>query len=226
MLKISWSSYSMSLIWRRLNDVLLKLINKFSVALFTCTFALGGAAVGAIAGAIKGQTTETGLSRGFVVGAVAGAVTAVQLMDLVVNGLPFPKVALIRSLINGKVFREWVSPALLKAYQWQMSAIDTSEREFSDIFDIHTLNGLSQDSIKELPIHNFNGTTSYSNTSCSICLEDLKNGEVVRWLPRCKHIFHVECVDEWLMRQGSCPICRKNVSSPHIQDSTLFKYAN
>lgn len=28
--------------------------------------------------------------------------------------------ALICSLVNGKIFMEWVSPAVLKAYQWQV----------------------------------------------------------------------------------------------------------
>ncbi|KAL1567014.1 RING-type E3 ubiquitin transferase [Salvia divinorum] len=199
-------SYSM-------NGVLLKLINKLYVA--TCIIALGGAAVGAITGAIKGQTTETGLSRGFVIGALAGAVTGVQLMDLVLNGDPLPKVALMRSVINGKVFREWVCPELLKAYHWQMSVVETStsRREFSDIFDVDdTSSGLSQDCIKQLPICNFNDTISYSDTSCTICLQKIKNGQVGRWLPRCKHTFHVECIDGWLMRQASCPICRTHVS--------------
>lgn len=53
---------------------------------------VGGAIVGVISGALKGQTTETGLLRGVGVGAVAGAITAVQLMELVLNGEPFSKV--------------------------------------------------------------------------------------------------------------------------------------
>lgn len=35
--------------------------------------------------------------------------------------LIFVQVALICSLVNGKIFMEWVSPAVLKAYQWQVS---------------------------------------------------------------------------------------------------------
>lgn len=31
------------------------------------------------------------------------------------------QVALLRSLVDGKVFMEWVGPAVLKAYQWQAS---------------------------------------------------------------------------------------------------------
>ncbi|KAH6835612.1 hypothetical protein C2S53_007646 [Perilla frutescens var. hirtella] len=214
----------MSLICRKLgisqNGVFFKLLNKIYVALLTCIFALGGGAVGAIAGAIKGQTTETGFSRGLFVGAVTGAVTGVQLMDL----HPFSKVALISSLVNGKIFMEWVSPALLKAYQWQViSSTETSMSEFSDIFDVVTLEGvgLSPDSIKELPVHDFyDAHTSHTplslQTSCVICLQKLKNGEAARSLPSCKHMFHLHCIDQWLMRQGSCPICRKQIESKSL----------
>ncbi|KAK6132945.1 hypothetical protein DH2020_033329 [Rehmannia glutinosa] len=192
--------------------VLIRLVKKFALALLICVFALGGATIGAITGAIKGQTTETGFTRGFGVGAVAGAITGVQLMELISNGEPFSKVALICSLIDGKIFMEWVSPAMLKAYQWQVSTTETSLRETSDIFEVNTIRGLSQDTIKELPVYKFcnaeTSTSSCSETTCAICLQD---GEYVRLLSNCKHFYHLHCIDEWLIRQGSCPICRKDV---------------
>ncbi|XBH76798.1 hypothetical protein VPH35_103381 [Triticum aestivum] len=47
---------------------------------------------------------------------------------------------------------------------------------------------------------------------CSVCLEDLEDREMVRQLPSCKHIFHVECVDMWLHSHTTCPICRCDLS--------------
>ncbi|KAH6822795.1 hypothetical protein C2S53_017091 [Perilla frutescens var. hirtella] len=192
------------------------LLKKFAVALLTCIFALGGAIIGVISGALKGQTTETGLLRGVGVGLVAGAITAVQLMELILNGEPFSKAALICSLVNGKIFMEWVSPAVLKAYQWQISTMDmeTGLREISDIFEVNTMRGLSQDVIEELPIFEFNNVEtpcSCSDSSCAICLQDLRDGESTRLLPSCRHFFHTHCIDEWLSRQGTCPVCRKDV---------------
>ncbi|XP_057809809.1 NEP1-interacting protein-like 1 [Salvia miltiorrhiza] len=190
------------------------LLKKFAVALLTCIFALGGAIVGVISGALKGQTTETGLLRGVGVGAVAGAITAVQLMELILNGEPFSKAALICSLVNGKIFMEWVSPAVLKAYQWQISTMETGLREISDIFEVNTIRGLSQDTIKELPSFEFNTAetaATCSDTSCAICLQDLRDGESTRLLPSCRHFFHIHCIDQWLSRQATCPVCRKDV---------------
>ncbi|GFQ08700.1 nep1-interacting protein 1, partial [Phtheirospermum japonicum] len=175
---------------------------------------VGGATIGVISGALKGQTTETGILRGVGVGAVAGAITGVQLIELVLNGEPFSKVALICSLVNGKIFMEWVSPAVLKAYQWQISTMETGFREISDIFEVNTDRGLSQDTIQELPSYEFNDAEAVApcpDTSCAICLQDLKHRESTRLLPNCQHFFHMRCIDEWLTRQGNCPICRKDV---------------
>ncbi|KAJ1278834.1 hypothetical protein BS78_04G109500 [Paspalum vaginatum] len=49
---------------------------------------------------------------------------------------------------------------------------------------------------------------------CSVCLEDILEGEVVRQLPACKHLFHVECVGMWLHSHRTCPVCRCNLLPP------------
>ncbi|KAJ1256833.1 hypothetical protein BS78_K290900, partial [Paspalum vaginatum] len=46
---------------------------------------------------------------------------------------------------------------------------------------------------------------------CVICLGLVQVGEVVRRLPTCKHLFHVECIHSWLRSQSTCPICRAAV---------------
>jgi hypothetical protein len=42
---------------------------------------------------------------------------------------------------------------------------------------------------------------------CTICLENYKIGEYYRMLP-CEHTFHKRCIDKWLFKKMSCPICR------------------
>ncbi|KAM0833387.1 hypothetical protein ACQ4PT_064286 [Festuca glaucescens] len=49
---------------------------------------------------------------------------------------------------------------------------------------------------------------------CSVCLEDVHGGEIVRQLPACRHIFHVECVDMWLQSHRTCPMCRSVIKPP------------
>ncbi|KAF1867748.1 hypothetical protein Lal_00050181 [Lupinus albus] len=53
---------------------------------------------------------------------------------------------------------------------------------------------------------------------CSVCLSDLEEGEEVKKLPRCKHSFHLQCIDMWLHSHHDCPLCRTPVgpSSHHF----------
>ncbi|CAL1372250.1 unnamed protein product [Linum trigynum] len=43
---------------------------------------------------------------------------------------------------------------------------------------------------------------------CSICLADYRNSDVLRLLPDCGHLFHLKCVDPWLLKHPTCPFCR------------------
>merc|ERR1711916_41091 len=41
---------------------------------------------------------------------------------------------------------------------------------------------------------------------CVICLGEYEEGDDLRRLG-CGHNFHIECVDEWLKRNFTCPLC-------------------
>ncbi|KAJ1255293.1 hypothetical protein BS78_K267000 [Paspalum vaginatum] len=45
-------------------------------------------------------------------------------------------------------------------------------------------------------------------TTCSVCLAELEDGEAVWLLTACMHFFHAACADPWLRRHATCPICR------------------
>ncbi|GCB61974.1 hypothetical protein scyTo_0004184 [Scyliorhinus torazame] len=47
---------------------------------------------------------------------------------------------------------------------------------------------------------------------CVICMMDFDYGDQIRFLP-CMHIYHVECIDEWLMRSFTCPSCMEPVDA-------------
>ncbi|XP_020418146.1 NEP1-interacting protein 2 isoform X3 [Prunus persica] len=191
---------------------LIGVINRVVFTVFTCILALvvgfvGGAIMGAIHGAVTGQTTETGLVTGAGIGCLAGAIAAIQLMDLGVDGQSLSKVALLGGMVNGKVFMEWVSN------------LETTYRDISEIYDIAGAKGLSHECIQRLPQSTFrssNMVESCNDFCCSICLQELKEGECARELPTCRHFFHVACIDQWLKQQSSCPMCRTRVHTENV----------
>ncbi|KAL1348424.1 E3 ubiquitin-protein ligase SDIR1 isoform X1 [Arachis duranensis] len=48
--------------------------------------------------------------------------------------------------------------------------------------------------------------------TCSVCLEQVNIGDVLRSLP-CLHQFHANCIDPWLRQQGTCPVCKFRAGS-------------
>ncbi|KAG8794645.1 hypothetical protein FRB91_010227 [Serendipita sp. 411] len=53
-----------------------------------------------------------------------------------------------------------------------------------------------------------------SQSECAICLCDFEVGDKVRVLP-CGHIFHMDEVDPWLIKQKKlCPVCKYDVTNP------------
>ncbi|GAB4826594.1 hypothetical protein Ancab_033488 [Ancistrocladus abbreviatus] len=196
-----------------------KLLKRAVFCAGTCFFAFGGALVGGIAGAMKGQTTETGFCRGAAIGVISGAIVALELLDSIVSGHFSSKVAVFGSVVNGKAFREWVSPAVLKAYQWQISMLEGNGNEVSDIFDVDEIRGMTSELVRKLPEINFCycQIPAPHAVCCTICIQNLVDGERVRILSGCEHLFHLNCIDEWLVRSATCPVCRRQVGSEGLE---------
>ncbi|RIA05045.1 hypothetical protein BRARA_K00650 [Brassica rapa] len=45
-------------------------------------------------------------------------------------------------------------------------------------------------------------------TDCSVCLSEFEEEEMLRLLPKCRHAFHLSCIDTWLRSHTNCPLCR------------------
>ncbi|CAL5024968.1 unnamed protein product [Urochloa decumbens] len=50
-------------------------------------------------------------------------------------------------------------------------------------------------------------------TECAVCLGAFDADELLRVLPGCRHAFHAECVDTWLLAHSTCPVCRRRVAA-------------
>ncbi|KAF8101108.1 hypothetical protein N665_0210s0043 [Sinapis alba] len=193
-------------------------------AILTFFFALVGTLLGAVTGALIGQETESGFIRGAAVGAISGAVFSIEVFEssLVLwksnesrFGCLLYLIDVIVSLISGRLVRERIGPAMLSAVQSQMGAVDATFDELSSIFDTGGSKGLTGDVVDRIPKIKITGRNnldaSGNKDSCSVCLQDFQLGETVRSLPHCHHMFHLPCIDNWLLRHGSCPMCRRDL---------------
>ncbi|CUV06554.1 unnamed protein product [Cryptosporidium hominis] len=69
---------------------------------------------------------------------------------------------------------------------------------------------------------------SKNNYSCVICLNNICDEDLVRKLP-CRHIYHFNCIDEWVKIKSNCPLCNINLTSiynQNIRDRELMHSPN
>jgi len=52
---------------------------------------------------------------------------------------------------------------------------------------------------------------------CGICRNNFQSMEICRKLLACQHFFHQRCVDSWLHRNNTCPMCRRSVVGSSTQ---------
>jgi hypothetical protein len=69
--------------------------------------------------------------------------------------------------------------------------------------------------------------TNNITEQCVICLENMEstdNNNPLLTL-ECSHIFHKKCIDDWLNRTQTCPMCRKKVEPDNtIRDLTINRF--
>ncbi|KAL9993477.1 putative transcription factor C2H2 family [Helianthus debilis subsp. tardiflorus] len=86
------------------------------------------------------------------------------------------------------------------------------------------VSGIDKTVIESLPVFRFSTLKGWRNgLECSICLSRFEDVEVLRLLPKCKHAFHIGCVDKWLESHSGCPLCRCEVS---VEDVTCFEFSS
>jgi len=59
--------------------------------------------------------------------------------------------------------------------------------------------------------------TPFPHATCSICLDDFQAESECHQF-HCFHIFHEECIGEWLAKHDSCPDCRKPITKEAIRN--------
>ena len=61
---------------------------------------------------------------------------------------------------------------------------------------------------------------------CSICLDEFNAQNEVVVLRRCKHMYHLSCIQEWATHNKSCPLCRHVVDRLNVFNIITEKSSN
>ena len=70
--------------------------------------------------------------------------------------------------------------------------------------------------LKFLPVWEIRENKKHdNNNNCVICLYDFQIGDIISSLPCC-HIFHTQCIQNWLKNELNCPVCKFEVTLSSI----------
>ncbi|KAL7109104.1 hypothetical protein ACP275_06G154400 [Erythranthe tilingii] len=84
------------------------------------------------------------------------------------------------------------------------------------VVNINLRGGLDEATISSYPRYTYSQIKPHKSggggaaATCSICLADYKDSDLLRLLPECCHLFHLKCVDPWLLLHPTCPVCRNS----------------
>ncbi|XP_019459886.1 PREDICTED: RING-H2 finger protein ATL54-like [Lupinus angustifolius] len=88
--------------------------------------------------------------------------------------------------------------------------------------------GLQQSIINSIEVFKYKKDEGLiEGTECSVCLNEFREGDTLRLLPKCNHAFHIPCIDTWLRSHTNCPLCRASiVSSNNVSVTTEEAMSN
>lgn len=53
--------------------------------------------------------------------------------------------------------------------------------------------------------------SSFRFTECTICLSNFREGDAVKVVPGCNHVFHESCFNDWVALRWRCPNCNTEI---------------
>ncbi|EXB75600.1 RING-H2 finger protein ATL11 [Morus notabilis] len=75
--------------------------------------------------------------------------------------------------------------------------------------------GLDPDNIETFPTFVYKTVKGHKigkgSLECAVCLNEFEDSETLRLIPKCDHVFHLDCIDVWLVSHATCPVCRANL---------------
>jgi hypothetical protein len=57
----------------------------------------------------------------------------------------------------------------------------------------------------------YNTNIENISTSCPITLDEFQDGDVIRQIKHCRHVFHEQSIQNWFRSNVRCPVCRYDI---------------
>lgn len=68
--------------------------------------------------------------------------------------------------------------------------------------------GLKEELKEKLPTVVYDEELKARDSLCCVCLGEFEMKEELMQVPSCKHVFHRDCIRNWLRSNTTCPLCR------------------
>lgn len=91
-------------------------------------------------------------------------------------------------------------------------AVDSRPMTNAGVAPARVDSGIDQYVVESLPRFPFSILKGMKDgLECAVCLSRYESTDVLRLLPMCKHAFHLDCIDLWLLHHSTCPLCRHRI---------------
>jgi hypothetical protein len=111
-------------------------------------------------------------------------------------------------------------------YDQSAAAISALHGQLQHLFHLHDA-GVEQAFIDTLPVFCYGSIRGLKDSAdCAVCLNEFGEEDRLRLLPKCKHAFHLECIDTWLLSNSTCPLCRRSLLPDPIVGSAAVEIAD
>lgn len=102
------------------------------------------------------------------------------------------------------VYARWIWTQAVRFSRRRRRRFHFSRQEPASLCDV----GLDSAMLETLPTFLYKPQNLRDSLDCAICLCEFEENEEARFLPNCRHTFHVECIDMWFRSHSTCPVCR------------------
>ncbi|XP_074265013.1 putative E3 ubiquitin-protein ligase RHA4A [Silene latifolia] len=74
--------------------------------------------------------------------------------------------------------------------------------------------GIKGELKEKLQVIRFDDKVKARDSLCCVCLGEFEMEEELRQVRLCRHVFHGDCIYQWLRANATCPLCRCPLLSP------------